>query len=284
MKIRKLLHDLYVVFLLLITAGCVNQDKTNQIENRLKVAQILAKGAQLDQQILKTQDFTFLSFASKQKPSEGVTIYIEGDGHAWDNTHTPSQDPTPKKPLSLELAALDTSFGVAYLARACQYRQITHSDGCTPEIWTSARFSPKMVRNLNEAIDQLKQRYQAKKIILIGYSGGATLALLCAAGRQDVRQVITVAGNLDTAAWTEYHKLSPLIGSLNPADFSQALQSISQTHFVGQNDLVIPLSVTQSYLGHFESTPKNQTIVLEGYTHECCWSKSWKTLINEYRK
>jgi poly(3-hydroxybutyrate) depolymerase len=284
MKIRKLPHDLYVVFLLLIMSGCANLDNTIQIENRLKVAQILAKDAQLDQQILITQDFTFLSFASNQKPSEVVTIYIEGDGHAWENTHTPSQDPTPKKPISLELAALDTSFGVAYLARACQYQQITHSDGCTPEIWTSARFSPKMVRNLNEAIDQLKQHYQAKKIVLIGYSGGATLALLCAAGRQDVSQVITVAGNLDTLAWTEHHKLSPLTGSLNPADFSQALQPISQTHFIGQNDMVIPFSEIQSYLGRFKSTSDIQVIAIEDYTHECCWSENWKALINQYRK
>lgn len=284
MKIKKCMPQSYVVFLLLIMTGCANTSNPIEIEGRLYKAQSIAKRGSFNPVTLTTQEFTFLSFESAHKPSEVLTIYVEGDGYAWENTHTPSQDPTPKNPLSLDLAVQDGAPGVAYLARACQYRQITHSGGCTPEVWTSARFSPKIVRNMNQAIDELKRHYQAKTIILVGYSGGATLALLCAATRKDVEQVITVAGNLDTLAWTKHHKLSPLMGSLNPADFSQALQPISQTHLIGQNDVVIPFSETQSYLSRFKSTSDIQVIALEGYTHECCWSENWKALINQYRK
>jgi hypothetical protein len=44
------------------------------------------------------------------------------------------------------------------------------------------------------------------------------VASLVAARRHDVVRLVTVAGNLDHLAWTTLHGVSPLTGSLNPAD------------------------------------------------------------------
>jgi pimeloyl-ACP methyl ester carboxylesterase len=63
----------------------------------------------------------------------------------------------------------------------------------------------------------LKQRSGSTRLTLVGYSGGGTIAVLLAARRSDVAEVITVAANLDVGYWTQRDGLSPLTGSLDPA-------------------------------------------------------------------
>lgn len=40
--------------------------------------------------------------------NNAVHVYIEGDGHAWNQRGRPSLDPTPKNPVGLKLAASDS--------------------------------------------------------------------------------------------------------------------------------------------------------------------------------
>jgi hypothetical protein len=42
-----------------------------------------------------------------------------------------------------------------------------------------------------------------------------------------------VAGNIDHRAITAHRKVTPMEGSLNPADVADRVRSIPQTHFVG---------------------------------------------------
>ena len=71
---------------------------------------------------------------------------------------------------------------------------------------------------------------------LIGYSGGGAVALLIGVKRDDIDKIITVAGNIDTEFWTQYHNIDPLSNSLNPADFVETLQAIKQCHLLGNED------------------------------------------------
>lgn len=207
-----------------------------------------------------------------------LQVYLEGDGHAWLNSQTPSDDPSPINPVALRLAVQDTSSAVAYLARPCQYLRAETARNCQESSWTTHRFSPEVLAASSAAIDVLKLRYQAKQIRLIGYSGGAAVALLLAAQRHDIEAVITVAGNLDTAMWTHHHQLLPLSGSLNPADFSSQLAGIAQTHYVGGADSVMPPRVAQSYLAKFPPAQKPLLIILPTYEHVCCWTEGWQSI------
>ena len=228
------LHLVYVLITLLVVA-CAQSIPTGS--DRLVHAQDIAQVGKMQMQRISTNDFDVLAFVRQGAPQKSdsqsiLTVYLEGDGHAWANRFTKSDDPTPLEPVALSLATQDPSANVAYLARPCQFVINTHYDrGCNSEFWTSRRYSAKMIEASNQALDQLKNRYHATQLVLIGYSGGGAIALLVAAQRKDVAKIITVAGNLDTVAWTNIQQLDPLKGSLNPADSAIALEAIPPSTF-----------------------------------------------------
>ncbi|MFM9889888.1 MAG: alpha/beta fold hydrolase [Rickettsiales bacterium] len=200
----------------------------------------------------------------KTAAAEVLNIMIEGDGLAWLNQHTPSLDPTPINAEGLRLA-LTIPGNVVYLARPCQF---VMSDACTQSDWTEARFHPRLVAVMNAAIDQLKAEYGAKQVKLAGYSGGGVMAALIAARRADVAGLTTIAANLDTAAWVRHHGLTPLTGSLNPADDWAALTTIPQRHYVGADDTTVPFSIAHAYAARFPSNAKPEIIIEHGQGHE----------------
>jgi dienelactone hydrolase len=151
--------------------------------------------------------------------------------------------------------------------------------GCNEKYWSSHRFAPEVVVAINHAIDKLKQRFKAKKLALVGYSGGGAIAALVAARRSDVVRLITVAGNLDHVFWTRQRNLTSLHGSLNSADDWQALLNIPQLHFIGGRDLVISRDVTESYLDRYPADRRPQIKVIEEFDHLCCWVKRWSELL-----
>lgn len=217
---------------------------------------------------------------ARHQRNETLTIYIEGDGFAWINHTQPSTDPTPRDPLALRLALAQPEGNAAYLARPCQYVDAA-ATGCSNRYWTEMRFAPEVIAASSHAIDVLKQQSGASNLVLVGYSGGGAVAALVAAQRPDVKQLVTVAGNLDHLAWTSYHQIQPLTGSLNPADYVEALRNIRQRHFVGGKDANITPGLVQSYALRF---PKNQrpTVLVEPeFDHRCCWANPWPTLWRE---
>ena len=183
----------------------------------------------------------------------------------------PSTDPTPTDPLALKLALAHPEGQAVYLARPCQF---TGTDRCARKYWTDTRFSVEVVRAMNLAIDQLKARFSAQEIELVGSSGGGAIAALLAARRTDVVYLITVAGNLDRAAWTRLHRISPLTGSLNPADEAQRVVHIAQRHWVGGKDRNIPAEITRSFTqrGGIDSSSVQ---IIDAYDHHCCWVEGW---------
>lgn len=208
-----------------------------------------------------------------------LTIYIEGDGFAWLSGSTPSADPTPRDPVGLRLALAHPTGNAAYLARPCQYVD-AEAIACPQRYWTEARFAPEVVDATNRAIAVLKQRFGARRLVLIGYSGGGAIAALLAARRNDVERLVTVAGNLDHASWTTHHRVRPLTGSLNAVDDAERLTGLQQTHFVGGRDKVIPPELAyrlpQALLGQ-----ANRNLRVEAeFDHACCWVKQWPALLD----
>ena len=209
--------------------------------------------------------------------SKALSVYIEGDGFAWITNDQPSTNPTPLDPLALKLALAQPEGNAAYLARPCQYVD-DEASNCSSRYWTQLRFAPEVVTAMNQAIDALKQRFGATRLTLVGYSGGGAVAALVAARRDDVTRLITVAGNLDSSAWAEYHRVSPLSGSLNPTDEVEGLQRIRQWDFVGQKDRDVPPALVQQFADRFPAAHRPTVVVEPGFDHHCCWVQAWPTI------
>lgn len=213
------------------------------------------------------------------KPARGtnstLTIYIESDGAPWRVPDEPPFDPTPHKPMVLQMAASDPSTAVGYLGRPCQYLTPNALARCDPALWMLGRFSEDAVAATNASLTAMKNRAQASSINLVGYSGGGAIAALVAARRDDVNCLVTVAAPLDSDAWTSAIGVSRLSYSLNPADIAGKLRPLAQTHFRGRRDTLVPPATSRRFLAQ---VPGARTIDKDDYDHQCCWKADWVEL------
>jgi len=238
-----------------------------------KALQQLADTNDRQLQILPGQPFPIAMLAPQgTAKTTRLRVYLEGDGHAWATATQPSLDPSPHNLLVARLAVDDPTPN-AYLARPCQFFM---APACEPSLWTNRRFSQEIVTSLSQALDQLKQRYGNREFELVGYSGGAALALLLAAQRKDVAQVQTLAGNLSPRIWAQMKGLSPLGGSLDPLDYRDRLAAIPQRHLVGDTDDVIPASLANAYLARLHPYACNQVELSPTTDHWQGWEITWK--------
>lgn len=201
-------------------------------------------------------------------------VYLEGDGSPWRNRIFVMRDPTPRSPLMLRLMAMDKQHSI-YLGRPC-YNGTSEEPECNNRLWTSGRYSDAVVSSMAEAIRQIALRHDASDIRLFGHSGGGALAMLIAQRLPQVSNVITVAGNLDTDAWTRFHSYTPLYGSLNPARQPRLRRDVLQWHLVGGRDVNIPYQLVKPFIA---SQPEASGILLEGFNHGCCWQTIWPAVL-----
>jgi len=232
-------------------------------------------------EVIDTPDFQLFSLR-RTGPGKLLRIYLEGDGHAWQNRYRPSPDPTPHNPIALRLAIRDPSlFPIAYLARPCQYQPLPRQPACKPSLWTDERYGLAVIQAVNRGVNDLKQRTGAEWVELVGFSGGGTIALLVARGRQDVVGVRTVAGNLAVAAFTQHHGVSPMSGSLDPVDFTDQLEKLPQLHALGAADKVVPPELGQRYLEAFEQHRCIRLVVQTDAEHSKGWLEHWPGLLSQ---
>lgn len=83
----------------------------------------------------------------------------------------------PRVPLGLELA-VRTPESVLYLGRPCYFGLIR--DGCTEKVWTSERDSAAVVASMVAATKTYVAAHNFQRVLIVGYSGGGTLAVLMA--------------------------------------------------------------------------------------------------------
>ncbi len=235
----------------------------------------VASSAGWDVSTLRADRFHLMALHPVPQPVEEVAVFVEGDGLAWLNAGTPSTDPTPVTPVALHLAIAEPHATAVYLARPCQFSMPDVAGQCTQSDWTSARYSGEVIAAMDQAISELKLRFSAKRVKLVGYSGGGAVAALVAARRTDVSQLVTVAAVLDHQQWSQELHLSPLSKSLNPADQWTVLQKVPQVHFVGGNDGVTGASGVGGYLARFAPQQQPRVVVIPHFTHQCCWSEAW---------
>lgn len=207
-----------------------------------------------------------------------LTVYLESDGHIRITPTRLSPDPTPLRPLTLEMAARDDSASVLYLARPCQYQSAERLRACNPLYWDVRRFSPEIVDALSQALDQAKRRARAERLVLIGYSGGGTLAALLAARRDDVAAFATLAAPVDVDAWVRHHAISPVTGSLDASALAR-LARVRQIHLAGAEDWQVPPHLIDAYLRRLPDRAQARATSVAGQNHDCCWVAAWPDLL-----
>lgn len=253
----------YWLALVLALSGCAAPADDKRIEN----AERIARQGGLVAMSVSTQ--LPIKVWGRLAPTGSVHIYIEGDGAAWRNSRQPSMDPTPNNPVALKLAAADHHDSVLYLGRPCQY-DADPARGCHFREWTERRFA-----HVDELEQAIRQRVPAeRKLILVGFSGGANMAVQLAARLPKVTGLVTVAGNLDTSAFTRYHRLRDEDFGHNAA-LLQRLSGLPQVHYTGGDDAVIPPELTQLQLAPITSDHCLQVHELPGVRHTGPWRIDW---------
>jgi pimeloyl-ACP methyl ester carboxylesterase len=238
-------------------------------------------------EVLMPQGKTLAAFYPANDSANGpptmMTVFIEGDGASWPAPSVPPADPTPGKPLGLQLAlahadkARQPGEAVAYLGRPCQYLTADALGDCPVAWWTRGRFGDAPMGLLNARLDDLQSKAPKSKLRLVGYSGGGAVAALLAAQRADVACLVTVAAPLDTEAWTRANNVSQLSESRNPLMTAAALRGKPMAHFVGSDDTIVPSGVNARFLQAAQSMES----VEKGVDHEGPWLSIWARLARQ---
>lgn len=203
-------------------------------------------------------------------------VYLDGDGTPWTRTGI-AEDPTPRNPLILELMAKDPAAAIL-LGRPCYY-EANLSPLCNNSLWTSQRYAVEVVLSMQAALERWLSTKKAHKLVLIGFSGGGTLATLLASRIKNTSTVVTIAANLDVKAWSDYHGYQQPIGSLNPIIDAQIPANIRQIHLAGLKDDNVPAKIIES----FSLTQKNALFLPQPeYEHACCWVEIWPEILKTY--
>jgi len=200
-------------------------------------------------------------------------VFIEGDASVKQALRSAPPDPTPRQLLMLGLMRQHNA-GAIVLGRPCYHGMFT-ADKCEVRHLGPERYSADSVSSMIAALQKEMNRAHAKQVIIFGYSGGGTLAMLMAAQYPAVAALVTLAGNLDNATLTAYHNAPALSGSLNPADLPALPASVVQVHFFGAKDEITPAFLAQKTLAR----QKASAIILQRIDHECCWHEVWPDIL-----
>ena len=218
-----------------------------------------------DKQI-ETEYLTF-SVWEKNTIEDGkpLRIYLEGDG-----------TPNPADKIALYYAEQDPSNNVIYVGRPCQW---TNDKICKskPEIYKEQRFHPEIIREIEEVILYLKNKHKAPTVELIGYDGGAAVALNLATQMNDVKRVITIAGILDIDAYTRQNDLPEMSDAQNPADKLTILAEIPQIHYVGGRDEITPRRGAERFVAKMKNPRSAVVKSVPGVGHN-----NWKGVKLDY--
>lgn len=256
---------IWLLLIVLFSGGCASPTQNfNQHAARLG----------FDRQLITGAGFRHVVYFKQGHAPVGsiLHVYLDGDGSPLLARNLAASDPTPHVPLMLDLMAQDPVSSV-YLGRPC-YLGLSGSASCTPVLWTTARYSQQVIDSMTAALSRISAGYT--RLVLLGYSGGGTLAMLMAESLSKTEAVITVAANLDTERWAALHRQPTLSDSLNPAKREALPIAIRQQHFAGAEDINVPPLLIKNAIAQQKQAHLR---VFEGQDHACCWREVWPEIL-----
>ncbi len=239
--------------------------------------QAFAAQNHMQESVANSTRFSHRIFRNNQSAQGGaLNVYLEGDGLPWIFRYFIVSDPTPRQPLMLRLMSMDDNAAV-YIGRPC-YNGFAKSQNCSNTLWTSGRYSPSVVNSMVEVLREEMQRADVQRVNLFGHSGGGTLAMLIAEQIKETSAIVTLAGNLDTDAWTTLHNYSPLYTSLNPIKRAPIDRQIVQVHLMGGRDGNIPPTLARNWI---MQQPNSYGVIFRKFDHSCCWASQWQSVVRQ---
>jgi hypothetical protein len=272
-KVKTYAHSCGMRLVVTLLASCAVVACTGQAPAARFDARATQAGLTADE--VAGAGFRHRTFAAPESAGTGTRlhIYFDGDGTPFLRRRHIAADPTPRRPLTLDLIRQDEQRAVL-LGRPCYHGLL---DGCEPSLWTLGRYSEPIVASMTAAAERVIEDGAYDSVVLIGYSGGGVLALLVAQRLDQVDAVVTVAANLDLAAWTAWHGYSPLVNSIDPAHIA-VRPNLRQLHLTGAADRNVPPAVQRSLA---ERAPPGVFRTLPGFDHRCCWAETWRHQLAE---
>ncbi len=231
-----------------------------------------AESLHMKREVITGARFRHVVYTKPGYITKTLHIYLDGDGITW-IAGRPSDDPTPRNPLVLNLMAQDGA-PAAYVGRPC-YHSVNSVGECSSRLWLKDRYSEDVIASLAAVIKQLLGRGGYEKVSLFGHSGGGALAVLLASRLHQVVSVVTVAAVLDLDAWAAYTAPNDLSGSLNPAALPPLPPLIRQRHYAGAKDAIVPATLMTKAAVHLGS----ELILVDDYDHVCCWELKWRNIL-----
>lgn len=254
-----------LVVVLLWVSGCAS---TSRINDRF------ADDHGWEQHAIKGTVFTHRVYFSPGDGAGVLHVYIDGDGRPWLRPTVINLRPEVPRPLMLQAMALD-EHPALYLTRPCYHQQFD-ADKCDPWYWTYGRYAPEVVESLAAVVQRWVDSHGHATVRVYGHSGGGSIAMLMARHLADVDGIVTVAANLDTAAWTRFHGYTALVGSLNPVVSALPL-GVAQFHYLGGEDNNVPPGIFPA----IESRSNIAVRIVPAQGHRCCWLADWPTILEE---
>ncbi|REL27697.1 hypothetical protein DXX93_14780 [Thalassotalea euphylliae] len=247
---------------------------------------------------INTPLFEHVIFQNSNPIKGKLHIYFTGDGTPWRQGKVPALDPTPQSSLTLALLVNDPTAAMI-LGRPC-YHGLYQETACHYQLWTSKRYAEQVITSMYMVLAQIAEGLPSDtELVLIGYSGGATIASLLAqyqsyqhhlhqqkqhqhrqhksqGNKLNIRRVVSIAGNQDITAWADHHRVPRLYGSLNPMLLPKASDNIEYVFLAGANDRTVLPVHSRVYA---ERQTNYQFILYDTYDHYCCWQAAWPTIL-----
>lgn len=267
----KYLSKVVLASILLVVTGC-----TSTISSRVEEADRVAAAAGFNKKLVTGDDFVITTYQRISDKNKPYVFYIEGDGSiAYGRTI--ADNPTPSKVMLLKLAIMDNRPNVVYVARPCQFTPMELNPRCTQDYdyWVNKRFAEEVVESMNAVISSISAK---QPISLIGFSGGGGIAVLVTARNSKVKDIITIAGNLDTDGFSSYHNSYALKASLNPIDYAVQIRDVPQLHLSGEQDQIVPPQIANKYVKLSASNCVKQKVFPE-ISHTKGWDHIWQDVL-----
>ena len=215
-----------------------------------------------------------------------ATLYIEGDSITDLSKESIDKDgmfgfqSSPQSPTGLGLSSRDKAENLAYLARPCQYLKAPTKKGCDAKYWKENRFDPEVMEAYNLALDDIAARYDITNFHIVGFGGGANIAAVLAATRNDIKTLRTVAGDLNPRFDLATRPTGLSSTAVLALNYTDKLRTIPQHHFIGAADEVVTPGAYHSYRQALGLSDCINYSLVQDADHHRGWVEKGPSLLN----